>query len=173
MNQKFSKIILILFILSALIIISGIFILSPIIMEEAEVWKELAIELSYFQRLTLSINYFFMAYGVLLVWLWIYAYLASCLQIIATGTNTENKWFAWIPIANIYLMCKIAGRPSWWLLLFFIPVVNIVISIIVWMGIAKACNKPNWLGILIIVPIANVIVPGYLAFRSKFYLEDE
>ena len=96
----------------------------------------------------------------------IYVYLAICLQTIARKTGTEHGWLAWIPIANAYLMCKVAGKPGWWLLLFFIPIVNIVFMVIVWMGIAEARDKKGWLGILMIVPIANLIVPGYLAFSG-------
>ncbi len=95
-----------------------------------------------------------------------YIYFALCLQTIANKTNTENAWLAWIPIANIYLMTQIAGRPGWWLLLMFIPLVNIVIAIILWMGIAKARNKPEWLGITVILPFINLIVVGYLAFSE-------
>jgi len=100
----------------------------------------------------------------LLVYIALYAYSAFCLQSIAKRTNTENGYLAWIPIANIYLMCKIAGKPGWWLLLLFIPLVNIVIGIILWVGIAKACGKPGWLGILVFVPIVDLVVIGYLAF---------
>jgi len=104
------------------------------------------------------------AYWIL--WLIIYVYMAFCLMTIAKKTNTPNGWLAWIPIANAYLMCKIAGKPGWWLILLLIPFVNIVIGIIVWMGIAKARNKPDWLGILILVPIVNIFIPGYLAFSE-------
>jgi hypothetical protein len=96
----------------------------------------------------------------------IYVYLAICLQTIAHKTGTKHGWLAWIPIANAYLMCKIAGKSGWWLLFFFIPIVNIVFMVIVWMGIAEARDKKGWLGILMIVPIANLIIPGYLAFSG-------
>jgi len=95
-----------------------------------------------------------------------YVYHALALQTIATKTNTENPWFAWIPILNIILMLNIARKPIWWIVLFLIPLVNIVFIILVWMGIAEARNKPNWWGILIIVPVANIIVPGYLAWAD-------
>ena len=48
----------------------------------------------------------------------------------------------------------------------FIPIVNIIISIIVWMAVAEARGKPNWIGILMIVPFVNIIIPGYLAFSQ-------
>jgi hypothetical protein len=95
-----------------------------------------------------------------------YVYYALALQAIATKTNTENAWFAWIPILNIILMLNVAKKPIWWILLFLIPLVNIVFIVIVWMAIAEARNKPNWWGILTIVPVANLIVPGYLAWSD-------
>jgi len=103
---------------------------------------------------------------VLVIVLVLYVYMAICYMKIAKKTNTSNAWLAWIPIANIYLLTKIAQKPGWWLLLFLIPLVNIVVSVLVWMEIAKTLKKPDWLGILIIVPIANLVIPGYLAFSK-------
>ena len=96
----------------------------------------------------------------------LYVYHALALQTIATKTNTENPWFAWIPILNIILMLNIAKKPIWWIILFLIPLVNVVIYVILWMGAAEARGKPNWWGILTIVPVANLIVPGYLAWSD-------
>lgn len=50
-------------------------------------------------------------------------------------------WEAIIPVYNAYVLIKIAGRPGWWLLLLLIPIVNIVISCIVHIDIAKAFGK--------------------------------
>jgi hypothetical protein len=96
----------------------------------------------------------------------LYVYLALALQTIATKTNTENPWLAWIPIANLFLMLNIAKKPLWWLILLFIPIVSIVVAILVWMGVAEARGKPNWWGILLIVPVVGLIVPGYLAWSD-------
>ncbi|HUK25300.1 MAG TPA: DUF5684 domain-containing protein [Terriglobales bacterium] len=96
----------------------------------------------------------------------IYVYMALALQTIATKTNTENPWLAWIPIANLFLLLMVAKKPLWWFVLFLVPLANIVILIIVWMAVAEARHKPNWWGILMIVPIANFIVPGYLAWSD-------
>jgi hypothetical protein len=101
-----------------------------------------------------------------IIWLGIYAYMAITLQIIANKTGTPDAWMAWVPILNGYLMCKIAGKPGWWVLLFFIPFVNLVIGVMVWMRIAEARHKPAWLGVLMIVPIATMIVPAHLALSE-------
>ena len=96
----------------------------------------------------------------------IYIYVAYSIMVIANRTNTENSWFAWVPILNLYLLCKIADKPGWWLILFLILLVNIVISIIVWMRIAEKMGKPSWLGILWVIPPLGLIVVGYLAFSD-------
>ncbi len=103
---------------------------------------------------------------VLIFSLAIYVYLALALYTIANKTRTENAWMAWIPIIQGILMLNIARKPIWWIILMLIPIVNIVIGIIVWMGIAEARNKPNWWGILLIVPVVGIIVPGYLAWSD-------
>jgi len=97
----------------------------------------------------------------------VYVFWAITLQTIANKTNTENAWLAWIPIGNIVLGLNVARKPLWWIILFFIPVVSLVMSILMWMGIAEARNKPNWWGVLIIIPfIGWFLVPGYLAWSD-------
>jgi hypothetical protein len=56
----------------------------------------------------------------------IYVWLALCLHIIAKKTNTPRPWLAWIPIANIYLMCKVAGKPGWWTAIFCLLIILMI-----------------------------------------------
>jgi uncharacterized membrane protein YoaK (UPF0700 family) len=86
------------------------------------------------------------------------------LQTIAKKTNTENDWWAWVPILQAVLMLNVAKKPVWWIILLLIPVVGLVFGILTWMAIAEARNKPNWWGILLIVPVVGLLVPGYLAW---------
>jgi hypothetical protein len=64
-------------------------------------------------------------------------------------------WAAIIPIYNTIVLLQIAGKPVWWFLLFFIPIVNIVIAVMVMIGIAKAFGKGTGfaLGLLFLSPI--------------------
>ncbi len=41
----------------------------------------------------------------------------------------QPGWAALIPIVNVYFLCKVAGRPGWWLILMLIPLVNFIILI--------------------------------------------
>lgn len=100
----------------------------------------------------------------LFVILALYAFTAICFMKIAEKTNTENGWWAWIPILNILLMLAIARKPMWWIILMLIPLVNIVIAIMVLVAICQARGKSGLLVIGFFVPIVNLIVLGYLAF---------
>ncbi len=109
--------------------------------------------------------------GFLVVYLFfiiaIYVYFGICFMKMAEKTGTAKKWMAWVPILNYYLLVKIARKPSWWFILYFVPLVNIVIAVLVFMSICKQLNKPEWLGILTIIPVANIVLIGYLAFSKS------
>ena len=98
----------------------------------------------------------------------IYLYCALCLHIISNKVNINagNGWMAWIPIANVFLMLQISGRPSWWFLLFLIPIVNLIVGMILWMDISEARQKPRWLGVLVLIPYGGLFFLGYLAFSK-------
>ena len=84
----------------------------------------------------------------------------------AKKKNIPHSWFAWIPILNIYLMCQIAQKPAWWIVLYFIPFVNIIVAIFLFVGIAKAFGKSGWFAVLMILPIVNLFAWGHLAFSK-------
>jgi uncharacterized membrane protein YhaH (DUF805 family) len=50
----------------------------------------------------------------------------------------ETPWTAFIPILNIFVLCKTAGRPGWWVILYFIPIVGFIVSIVVYYDVAQA-----------------------------------
>lgn len=80
--------------------------------------------------------------GLVILVIW----LAILVLIIAGFWKVFEKagqpgWAAIVPIYNVYVLCKIAGRPGWWLILFFVPIVSFVIAIIVSVDVAKAFGK--------------------------------
>lgn len=98
----------------------------------------------------------------------VYAYMAYMLQLIAKKTSTPKVWWAWVPILNLFLLVKIAQKSYWWVLWSIIPIVNIVITAILWMRVAVRLAKPEWLGILMVIPVVNFAVMGYLAFTGTY-----
>ncbi|HZW09327.1 MAG TPA: DUF5684 domain-containing protein [Phycisphaerales bacterium] len=79
----------------------------------------------------------------------------------------QPGWTAIIPIVNMYFLCKVAGRPGWWVILFFIPIVNIVISAIVSIDVAKSFGKGTGFGIGLW--LLGIIFYPVLAFSGAEY----
>ena len=96
----------------------------------------------------------------------LYAYFAVTLMIIARKTNTPGAGLAWIPILNLYLMCKIGRRPAWWMLLCFVPLVNLFALAMLWTSIAEMSGKPAWTGALAIIPVVGLVIPAYLTLGA-------
>ncbi|MBN1676015.1 MAG: zinc-ribbon domain-containing protein [Kiritimatiellae bacterium] len=92
-----------------------------------------------------------------------YVYTAVCLMVIARKSGTPNGWLAWIPIANLVLMCHIARQSAGLIVLALIPCTMPVFFFIVWAGIAKARGKPGWTVLLFLVPVVGFLLPIYYA----------
>jgi hypothetical protein len=94
-------------------------------------------------------------------------YLAIAILVIAGFWKTfakagEPGWAAIIPIFNTYILLKIAGRPWWWLVLYFIPIVSLVVWIVVAIDIAKAFGKGTGFGVgLALLPFIFFPVLGF------------
>ena len=67
-------------------------------------------------------------------------------------------WAAIIPIYNVYMLLKVVGRPGWWLILFFIPLVDIVVGILVFVDLAKSFGKSSGFAVGIIF-LSFIFVP--------------
>lgn len=79
-------------------------------------------------------------------------YLAIVVFVIAGIWKAFQKagapgWAAIIPIYNYYVMVKMAGKEGWWVLLLFIPFVNLVVFFIVSIEIARNFGKSTGFGV--------------------------
>ena len=52
-------------------------------------------------------------------------------------------WAAVVPIYNAIVLLEIAGKPLWWIVLFFIPFANIVAAILVSIAVARNFGKSD------------------------------
>lgn len=96
-----------------------------------------------------------------------YLYFAYAQFKIAQKIGYRNSaWWAFIPILNIVLLIKMAGRPMYWFLFCLIPIVNIIIFAVMWIDVAKACSQPPFWGFLTILPFINFVSIGVLAFTG-------
>jgi len=98
-----------------------------------------------------------------LVCLGLYAYFAVCLMVMARKTGTGPEWLAWIPLANLLLMCRIGGKSGAWVVLLLVPLVNVLFAVLLFVAMARERGKPAAAGVLVLVPVVNLILPFYLA----------
>ncbi len=59
----------------------------------------------------------------------------------------QPGWAAIVPIYNLYVLLQIVGRPGWWLLLMFIPIINIIVALIVYLDLAKSFDRSSLFGL--------------------------
>jgi hypothetical protein len=79
----------------------------------------------------------------------------------------QPGWASIIPIYNIYIWCKIVGRPWWWILLMLIPFVNFIVAIILCIDLAKSFGKGVGFGIGL--ALLGIIFFPILGFGSAQY----
>jgi signal peptidase I len=64
----------------------------------------------------------------------------------------RKRWEAGIPVYNAIVLMKIIGRPSWWTLLLFIPIINLIMFPVIWIetlrSFGKKSNLDTFLGII-------------------------
>ena len=80
----------------------------------------------------------------------------------------QPGWAILIPIYNMYIMLKIAGKPDWWLLLMFIPIVNIIVGIIA--VVSLAANFGKGVGFAIGLILLPMVFYPILAFGDAKYM---
>ena len=79
----------------------------------------------------------------------------------------QAGWKAIIPIYNGYILLKIVGKPGWWLILFFIPIVNLVFVIWTYNMLSKSFGKDEAFTVGLI--LLGIVFLPILAFGNAKY----
>ncbi len=87
-----------------------------------------------------ALLFLFLIYAAVIV-----LYIAGLWKVFEKAGQTG--WFAIIPILNIIVLIKIAGRELWWIILLLIPCINFVVLAIVYMDVAQKFGKSAAYGI--------------------------
>jgi len=86
--------------------------------------------------------------------------LISCWKIYTKAG--QEGWKAIIPVYNLVVLLEIIGKPLWWLVLLFVPFVNIVVYIMVTNELSKVFNKGVGTTIgLLFLPIVFFPILGF------------
>lgn len=83
---------------------------------------------------------------LIVVWVAIAVFYLAAFWRIFTKAG-QPGWAGLIPIYNYIVLMKIIGRPWWWILLFLVPIVNIVVLFIVYIDLAKSFGRSTGFGV--------------------------
>ncbi|GLB53157.1 signal peptidase I [Neptunitalea chrysea] len=86
----------------------------------------------------------------------------------------RKAWEAIVPIYNAVILMKIINRPWWWVLLLFVPIINLVMIPVIWVetirSFGKNSTKETWLVVLTlgfyIFYVSYVTNDAYIKDRS-------
>lgn len=79
----------------------------------------------------------------------------------------QPGWACLVPIYNIVVLLRIVGRPDWWILLVFIPAVNIGVAVLLALDLTRSFGREEIFAVgLILLPF--VFYP-ILAFSDAQY----
>ncbi|AOW08031.1 signal peptidase I [Flavobacterium gilvum] len=84
----------------------------------------------------------------------------------------RKRWEAAIPVYNAIVLMKIIGRPTWWTILLFIPIINLIMFPVIWVETIRSFGKKSSLDTaLVIVTLGFYIF--YLNYTQKLtYIPD-
>ena len=100
-------------------------------------------------------------------------YVAIIVLMIVSGWKIYEKagqpgWASIVPIYNIIVLLKIVGKPVWWIVLLFIPIVNIVVMIMIYNALSKAFGKGT--GFTVGLILLGIVFYPMLAFGDAQYV---
>ena len=112
-------------------------------------------------------NYYEFPTGLLFFCLAVVVFIYAALWKIFVKAGRPG-WEAIIPIYNTYILLKIVGKPWWWILLFLIPIVNLIYAIWMYNMLSKSFGKDEafTVGLLLL----SIVFLPILGFGSAKYL---
>lgn len=57
----------------------------------------------------------------------------------------RKSWEALIPVYNAVVLTKIMNRPWWWVILLFVPIVNLMMFLVFWVETARSFGRKKHL----------------------------
>jgi hypothetical protein len=95
-----------------------------------------------------------------------YLFHCYCCMLICQKTGNQPGIMVWLPVLQLVPMLRAASMSRWWVIGFFIPVVNLIGHVLWCVKIVEARHKTVPLSILLVFPVTSVFAFLYLAFSE-------
>ncbi|MEY4963375.1 MAG: signal peptidase [Bacteroidota bacterium] len=84
----------------------------------------------------------------------------------------RKSWEAAIPVYNAIILMKIIGRPTWWTLLLFIPIINLILFPVIWVETLARFGKHSTLDKVLGIATFGLYI-AYVNYTQKLnYIAD-
>ena len=97
--------------------------------------------------------------GTMIFSLLIYIFYGYCMYKIFQKAGRQDAWAAFIPIYNTIVLLEIVKKPIWWIILLFIPLVNLFIAWILYDRLAKGFGKETPLYTILLFFLGFIFIP--------------
>lgn len=94
-------------------------------------------------------------------------FLIASVWIVYTKAGKPG-WASIVPFYNMIVLLDMVGKPAWWLILMFIPVVNLIVLIMVYHNLSLSFGKGT--GFTIGLILLGFIFFPILAFSDAKYI---
>jgi signal peptidase I len=84
-----------------------------------------------------------------------------------------NRWYSIIPFLNIIKHLEIIKRPKWWIILVFIPIINLLMIPVIWVEFIKRFNHNSKLDRILVIISLGFYIYYVSYFSSRTKLVDE
>ncbi len=84
----------------------------------------------------------------------------------------RKSWEAAIPVYNAIILMKIISRPTWWTLLLFIPIINLIMFPVIWVETLRTFGKRSQLDTLLGVFTCGLYI-YYINYTQKLHYSSE
>ena len=74
-----------------------------------------------------------------------------------------KSWQALVPVYNAYILMKIIKRPTWWVLLLFVPTINLILFGVIWVETLRSFGKNSFKDTLLVL-----ITFGFYIFTLNY-----
>ena len=82
----------------------------------------------------------------------------------------KEGWKGFVPILNYYVHLEIVGRPKWWVVLLFVPVINFFVGLTMHLDLMKSFGKYTYLDQVLGVVFAPIYM-NYIAWSDTKYID--
>lgn len=84
----------------------------------------------------------------------------------------RKAWEAAIPVYNAVVLMKIINRPWWWVILMFIPIVNLIITPVIWVETIRSFGRNSRLETFLVIVTLGFYIYYINYATDANYIED-